>query len=313
MKNTVAQLESYRHSLLKYVFEGKLTEKWRKDHRNQSDSSKILEQIGRKRNRTGREDEKYFVINTETLPPIPSEWIWTTLRVITESMKNGIYKLPRFYNNDGIACLRMYNIHNGSIVWKDIKRMVLTAEEISEYKLLPGDILVNRVNSRELVGKASTIPQGLETCVYESKNIRLRVLNDFVVSKFVSFWLQFYAQTYFSRNVQQTVGMASINQNQLGSMPIPLMSFKEQALIADGVEKRFSIIIKITKEVNESLQYTDMLRQNILKYAMKGKLVTQDPNEEPAEISLRRLKQDKSKNKKRDQILGTNVKQMKLI
>ena len=48
-------------------------------------------------------------------------------------MQNGIYKPSQFYSNDGIACLRMYNIENGSIVWKDIKRMNLTQEEIQNY------------------------------------------------------------------------------------------------------------------------------------------------------------------------------------
>src|SRR5208282_5782304 len=78
-------------------------------------------------------------------------WRQITLGEVVNSMKNGIYKPREAYADDGIACLRMYNIEIGKIVWKDIKRMRLSREEIIEYGLLPGDLLVNRVNSRELV------------------------------------------------------------------------------------------------------------------------------------------------------------------
>lgn len=75
----------------------------------------------------------------------------TTLGEVTQSMKNGIYRPASSYSDDGTACLRMYNIDQGQIVWRDIKRMDLSEDEIAEYELLPGDLLVNRVNSRELV------------------------------------------------------------------------------------------------------------------------------------------------------------------
>lgn len=83
---------------------------------------------------------------------LPKGWRWVTLGDVTESMKNGIYKPASSYADDGPACLCMCNIGEGKIVWRDIKGMRLTEDEIREYELLPGDLLVNRVNSREMVG-----------------------------------------------------------------------------------------------------------------------------------------------------------------
>ena len=130
-------------------------------------------------------------------------------------MKNGIYKPASSYSADGTACLRMYNIGDGKIVWRDIKRMRLSEAEIREYELLPGDLLVNRVNSRELVGKSVAIPTGLERCVFESKNIRVRVRRDLVSPEFVNYRLLSAGSRYFTQNAQQVVGMASINQPQV--------------------------------------------------------------------------------------------------
>jgi type I restriction enzyme S subunit len=80
------------------------------------------------------------------IPGDLKSWRKITLGEIIVSMKNGIYKPRHAYADDGIACLRMYNIGSGKILWKDIKRMRLSREEIKEYGLLPGDVLVNRVN-----------------------------------------------------------------------------------------------------------------------------------------------------------------------
>lgn len=68
-----------------------------------------------------------------------------------------------------MCCRRMHMLrcrgwlrrYNGELIWRDIKLMSLSQQELEEYSLLPNDILLNRVNSRELVGKAALIPEGL--------------------------------------------------------------------------------------------------------------------------------------------------------
>jgi len=224
----------------------------------------------------------------------PQGWVWARMIDLTESIKNGIYKPPQFYGTHGVACLRMYNIENGSIVWKNIKRMNLTPDEVREYELIEGDILVNRVNSRELVGKAAPIPSGLETCVYESKNIRLRLHTKYTMSKYASYWLQFSGQNYFNRNAQQTVGMASINQEQLGSVPLPLCSLSEQYKTIEEIERVVSVADKIESTIEQSLKQAERLRQGILKRAFEGKLVPQNPEDEPAEKLLKRIKAERA-------------------
>lgn len=227
----------------------------------------------------------------------PDEWNWLTIRDIAVSMKNGIYKPKEYYTEDGIACLRMYNIEDGRVVLKDIKRMSLTQDEMDEYCLKPKDLLINRVNSKELVGKAAIIPDNLEPCVYESKNIRLRLKGELVDSRYVNYWFLFYRQNYFSNNAQQVVGMASINQVQIGNMPIPLPHLIEQRVIADRLDHYLTQGMQISKELQRANENFDIFSNSILGKAFEGKLVPQDPNDEPASILLERIRAERSKGK----------------
>jgi type I restriction enzyme S subunit len=184
-----------------------------------------------------------------------------------------IYKPASFYADDGLACLRMYNIGEGRIVWRDIKRMRLSENEIREYELLPGDLLVNRVNSRELVGKAVAIPTGLERCVFESKNIRVRIRRDMVLPEFVSYRLLSAGSRYFTQNAQQVVGMASISQPQVARFPLPLPPLDEQRRIVAEIEKQFTRLdtgVAALRRVQANLK---RYRAAVLKAACEGKLV----------------------------------------
>ncbi len=230
------QLKVYRQAVLKYAFEGKLT------------------------NKNVKEGD------------LPKGWKWVKLGEIIESMKNGIYKPANIYSDDGIACLRMYNIDSGKIKWFDIKRMNLAKEDIKEYRLLDGDLLVNRVNSRELVGKTAVIRKRNEPIVYESKNIRVRLKNGFN-SEYVNYWFLLSANKYFNRNAQQTVGMASINQQQISNFNIPLCESSEQNTVVEEIESRLSVADKLEETITASLQQSETLRQSILKKAFEGKLV----------------------------------------
>lgn len=256
------QLKQYRLSLLKATFEGKLSK--------------------RARTQNGWEVAQDFEEHVD--PPdileIPSEWRWVEVGSVIESMRNGIYKPKEYYNDDGIASLRMYNIEDGRIVWKDIKRMELTDEELEKYRIEPGDLLVNRVNSRELVGKAAAIPEGLEECVFESKNIRVKPTED-LRGEYLGHWFYLFRKRHFMSQVKQTVGQATVTQTQIKEMPIPLAPIAEQDEILEKIERQESILSDIREQLDTNLTRAERLRQSILKDAFEGNLVPQDLTEEP--------------------------------
>jgi len=306
---SLKKLKIYKKTLLRNAFEGRLTKKWRKDNFIEP-SKDLLQRIKVERENQYETELRNWKADSQTnkKPAIPKQfkiienelnkfnlpinWTWTNVGELAYSMKNGIYKSSEFYTKNGIPCLRMYNIFDGKIVWHDIKRMNLSDEEVDEFLLKNGDLLVNRVNSRELVGKTARIADHIEKCVYESKNIRLRlVLNE--ISHYLNYWFLLSANNFFDKNAQQTAGMASINQEQLASFPVPLPNIQEQNQIVQEIETRFALIDNLESSIIDGISKIEILRTTILKNAFEGKLIPQGVIDESAMALLQRINFEK--------------------
>jgi type I restriction enzyme S subunit len=106
-----------------------------------------------------------------------------------------------------------------------------------------------------------------------------------------------------------------INRDQILKTIIPIPSIEEQNYICQEIESRFSLIDKITFTVDQSLIQAKQIRQSILKKAFEGKLVPQDPADEPAAKLMERIKAeaDKQKTKKRIKSHKETIKQSRLV
>ena len=140
---------------------------------------------------------------------------------------------------------------------------------------------MNRVNSRELVGKGAYIPSGLETCLYESKNIRLRLLREYIDSKFINFWFQFFSQQYFNRNVAANCwnGVNKSRSNLVQCLFLCHIYILEQRKIVAKIESLFSIANRIEQVAKEAKMKIERIYMSILARAYRGKLLKQDPND----------------------------------
>jgi type I restriction enzyme S subunit len=88
----------------------------------------------------------------------------------------------------------------------------------------------------------------------------------------------------------------NINVDILKKIEIPLAPLLEQQAIVSEIESRLSVCDKLEESITLSLKKAEALRQSILKKAFVGKLVPQDPNDEPASVLLERIKAEKEKN-----------------
>lgn len=195
-----------------------------------------------------------------------------TLDSVTLSAKNGLYK-PREHHGSGTVLIRGFNVKPAAMVMSRIERIALTEKEMTDYSVVNGDILVSRVNSRELVGKSALVADLRESAVHEAMIIRLRVDANKADPQFL-IWLINSPQFLHDLRgrAKHAIGQSSINQQDLLSSPIPLPTISRQRELIDRMFDFGGLAMNLSIEVCEQNNGTSGLRESILRKAFAGEL-----------------------------------------
>jgi type I restriction enzyme S subunit len=134
------------------------------------------------------------------------------------------------------------------------------------------DVLFNRTNSAELVGKTA-IYKNEKPAIFAGYLIRINRIESLIDGDYLTYLLN----THFAKEYGNTVRSFGVNQSningtKLKTYPIPLAPLSEQHQIVQEIESRLSVCAKIEETITQSLQHAESLRQSILKKAFEGKL-----------------------------------------
>lgn len=237
------QLKVYRQAVLKWAFEGKLT------------------------------NEKNIR--------------WGFLKEVIEGVEYG--SAAKSKKQGKVPVLRMGNIQNGRFEWDDL---VYTDndEEIKKYLLKKEDVLFNRTNSPEWVGKTA-IYKGEQPAIFAGYLIRINRKENTLDPNYLNYFLNSQIAKNHGNKVKSFgVNQSNINGTKLKQYPFPICGLDSQKAIVKEIESRLSVCDKIEETIESSLQQAEALRLSIIKKAFEGKLVPQDPIDEPAEKLLERIR-----------------------
>lgn len=328
LKKAKATLGLYRQSLLKAAFEGRLTADWRAQNPDKLEDPEILlARIQKEREaryqsalddwqkaladwRTSGEKgkkpakprapsdvEKIKQHEIVELESLPDTWSWIRLGdLFWQSSKNGVYKPASDYGT-GVSIIRIDDFYDGRLVrTAGFKRLRLNDEEQQQYQVAPGELLINRVNSLDYLGKCAETPDFDEVVVYESNIMKCHPISERSSTGWIARYLSGQrGRDRIRKHAKHAVNQASINQTDVALTPIPVCSPEEQAEITRVLDERLSAADALEAEIDAGLTRAEALRQSILKQAFSGKLVPQDPNDEPASVLLERIKAEKAK------------------
>ena len=305
LQEAKALLGQLRQSVLHAVFTGKLTEEWRKANPDAEPASKLLERIRLERRKKWEESElaKYEAkgktppkdwqakypepvqVDTTELPELPKGWCWASLDELSHSIQYGTSEKTSAQGD--IPVFRMGNIVDGKLVTNNFKYLPKSSIP-PELLLNDGDILFNRTNSIELVGKCA-VYRGQEKRTFASYLIRIapiivssELLSEYINSPFGRAWVLNVAS--------QQVGQANVNGTKLKSLAIPFPSIEEQKIVTNTFSQVRSSADSVREIITSGTMQINSLDQSILAKAFRGELVPQDPNDEPASILLERIK-----------------------
>ena len=219
---------------------------------------------------------------------VPESWVWCRLDDIVCELKYGTSEKSSSVGK--IAVLRMGNITNVGTI--DYSNLVYSSndEDIEQYSLEKNDLLFNRTNSSEWVGKTAIYKEE-QPAIYAGYLIRIKpllispdYLNTVMNSGYYRDWC-YDVKT-------DAVNQSNINAQKLSQLMIPIPPLKEQGRIVAEMDKWISLIDIVKNGKGDLLTVIKQAKSKILDLAIHGKLVPQDPNDEPPIELLKRINPD---------------------
>jgi len=313
LKRAKANLKRYRAAVLKAAVEGKLTEQWRAEHPATEPASKLLECILAGRRKKWEVDQlaKYAAAgktppkdwrvkyvepagtDTAGLPALPEGWCWASVDQIAE-VQGGIQKQPkRKPQNNGYPFLRVANVLRGRLDLGEVHRIELFNGELEKLRLRRGDLLVVEGNgSRTEIGRSAIWNGTIDDCVHQNHIIRVRLLGG-SPEYLNSYWNSPNGTRRVSEVAASTSGLYTLSVGKIASLPVPLAPALEQEKIVVEIDQRLSVVDKVGSQIEADLRRAARLRQGILKRAFEGRLVAQNPTDEPASVLLARIRESR--------------------
>ena len=237
--------------------------------------------IKRSKKRTKTSDTPHY----ENVPfEIPDNWVWTTIEEICSKIGSGSTPKGSNYSVKGIPFFRSQNVYNDKLVYDDIKYI---SEEVHQKmkgtEVLANDLLLNITGGS--LGRCTVVPADFNcgnvsqhVCIMRSVLVEPEYFHALVLS------------SYFAKSMKITgSGREGLPKYNLEQMAFPLPPLTEQQRIVTEIE-HWSALINEIKQGKADLQITiKQTKSKILNLAIHGKLVPQNPNDEPASELLMRI------------------------
>ncbi|HWB02150.1 MAG TPA: restriction endonuclease subunit S [Verrucomicrobiales bacterium] len=216
--------------------------------------------------------------------PLTKGWQWVTIGEMTSAIQYGS-SAKTSEDATGVPVLRMGNIKEGSLVLDSLKFLPHEHQEFPDLLLRDGDLLFNRTNSAELVGKSAVYRSNPEKCSCASYLIRVRLKPDYVPEYVANYLNSPFGRQWISSVVSQQVGQANVNASKLKALKIPVPDYNEQCRIVAGIEKQFTRLDAGVTALRRVQANLNRYRAAVLKAACDGKLV-------PTEASFTSQRED---------------------
>jgi len=305
-------LERYRASVLKAAVEGRLTEEWRAEHKGCEPASELLARILVERRRRWEETEeaKYAAKgkkppknwksrykepaepDTTGLPDLPEGWVWASVDQLAEVVRGASPRPagdPRFFGGD-IPWITVAPLTAEKSPYLRAVSAFVTQEGAARSRFIEEGTLLLTNSGATLGVPRITMIGG---CINDGVAALLHVDGD------LKLYLYHFlgGQTAKLRSINQGAAQPNLNTTIIKRIPVPLPPEHEHALLVDTLDRATSLLDALLETVTTQGRHAPRLRQSILKAAFEGRLVPQDPSDEPASALLERIRAAKAAEK----------------
>lgn len=291
-------LARYRQSVLKAAVTGELTADWRAENAHRLEHGRnLLQRILQARRENWKGRGKYnepVAPDTADLPELPEGWVWASVESLCPAEKHSLKAGPfgsslkkSDYSESG------YKVYGQEQVIADdcnVGEYFIGEEkyqQLKNCKVSPGDVLISLVGT---IGKVLVLPDGCKPGIINPRLLKITLDQSAYLPEF----FKIYFESDFLKSLYKLdahgATMDVLNLGIIKRLPFPFCCIAEQAEIAARVNEAFTKIEALGEWCKIEHKRSAALRQSILKEAFSGRLVPQEPNDEPAAELLARLK-----------------------
>jgi len=255
-------IKRFRQSVLAAAVSGKLTEQWR------GENGQTLK----------KQESALIKFRDKALTELPSTWSWRRFDEVA-SIKSNLVD-PLLSPDDVHIAPNHIQANEGKLL--EFATVSKDGVKSNKHRFYPGQILYSKI--RPYLCKVVIVDfEGV--CSADMYPVETEMETKFMFNWMLSFQFTEWASNGDSRTV-----LPKINQKQLSEIPTPVPPAAEQTEIVRLVEQYFALADTLEKNLANAKQRVDNLTQSILAKAFRGELVPQDPNDEPADKLLARIK-----------------------
>ena len=215
---------------------------------------------------------------------IPESWEWTQIKEISSSILYGVSESAK--SKGRYKLLRITDIQDNKVNWDTVPYTDFDDKKATAYILQNNDILFARTGAT--VGKSYLVQNLSVLSIYASYLIRIQVSKE-ILSQYIKYYFE---SGYYWEQISASslgIGQPNVNGTLLGGLNLPLPPLAEQQRIVAEVEKWFALIDELEVNKEDLKEYIKQVKSKVLDLAIHGKLVPQDPNDEPAIELLKRI------------------------
>jgi type I restriction enzyme, S subunit len=314
LKAAQAKLVRYRQSLLKAAVEGALTAEWRQHNTPEETGAQLLRRILSERRarweakqlakfaEQGKAPPKDWQKkypepvqpDTADLPELPEGWVWASVdqcskdeSAITDGPFGSNLKSSHYQEN-GPRVIRLQNIGDG--VFIDAKAHISPEhyEELTKHAVAEGDLVIAMLG--ETLPRACVVPEGVSPAIVKADCARVRLNTSLMPPHVLMSQLNSKPVRDIVLKFVKGIGRPRVNLGHIRAIPVAVCSMQEQLEIEKSLIDSQNSIDEQHKAIELSLKQSTAQRKNILRAAFSGQLVPQDPNDEPANALLARIR-----------------------
>lgn len=221
---------------------------------------------------------------------LPEGWEWTRLQAICEPITDGTHKTPT-YSDEGFIFLSSKNVTSGHIDWDNIMYIPESLHNELYARLAPqkNDILLAKNGT---TGVAAIVDRDCIFDIYVSLAL-LRIIGYIISPEYLlSTIASSTIQNYFNSSLKG-IGVPNLHLEHIRTTLIPVAPINEQYRIATKLEQLLSFADNIESDKTDLQTTIQLTKSKILDLAIRGKLVPQNPDDEPASVLLERIRAEK--------------------